>query len=107
MDPATKKAITAIPEQAWATVKYPRAVWDEDQSRWISEAQVAQISFTAFTSHPKKRQVHCRLVVHRLQRLSHAAAAGQDELFTTWRHHALIALDRLYGMRRRRYPIGV
>jgi hypothetical protein len=95
MDPAVRKAITAIPEHSWATIKYPRAVWDEAEQRWISQAQVAETSFTAFTSHPKKRQVHCRLVVRRVARLNQAAAAGQDELFTTWRHHAFITNSTL------------
>ena len=95
MDPAVKKAISAIPEDDWATINYPRAVWDEAEHRWISEAQVAETSFTAFTSHPKKRQVDCRLVVRRVARLNKAAAAGQDELFTTWRHHGFITNSTL------------
>ncbi len=95
MDPAVKKAIVAIPEQAWVTIKYPRAVWDEQEHRWISEAQVAQTSFTAFTSHPKKRQVECRLVVRSVPRLNQAAVSGQGELFTTWRHHAFITNSTL------------
>jgi len=36
---------------------------------------------------PQKRQVPCRLVVRRVQRLNSAAKQGQDELFTLWRHH--------------------
>ena len=71
-----RKAIAAVPEQAWATIKYRRAVWDEAEQRWVSEAQVAETGFTAFSAHPKKRQVHCRLVVRRVARLNQAAAAG-------------------------------
>nr|WP_277626639.1 IS1380 family transposase [Arsenicicoccus piscis] len=89
MNPAVTKAITAIDDSAWTTIKYPRAIWDEDENRWVSEAQVAQTWFTAFTSHPKARQVTCRLVVRRVARLNPATAvAGQGELFTTRRHHA-------------------
>ncbi len=96
MDSAVRKAIAAIPEQAWATIQYPRAVWDEQEQQRISEAQIAETGFTAFTSHPKKRQVECRLVVRRVQRLNPAAAAaGQDELFTTWRHHGFITNSTL------------
>ena len=58
MNPAVTRAIAAIPEKAWTTIRYPRAIWDEQEQRWISEAQVAETTFTAFTSHPKKRQVH-------------------------------------------------
>jgi hypothetical protein len=95
MDPAVKRAIAGIDEGDWATIKYPRAVWDEQEHRWISEAQVAETSFTAFTSHPKPRRVTCRLVVRRVARLNPAAAPGQDELFTSWRHHAFITNSAL------------
>jgi hypothetical protein len=95
MNPAVTRAITAIPEKAWTTIRYPRALWDEQEQRWISEAQVAETTITAFTSTPKKRQVTCRLVVRRVQRLNPAAAAGQDELFTTWRHHGFVTNSTL------------
>ena len=95
MDPAVKRAIAAIEEHSWVTIKYPRAVWDEAERRWISQAQVAEASFTAFTSHPKPRQVTCRLVVRRVPRLNPAAGTGQDELFTSWRHHAFITNSTL------------
>ncbi len=65
MNPAVTKAIASIPDTSWTTIKYPNAIWDAEQERWVSEAQVAETGFTAFTSHPKKRQVQCRLVVRR------------------------------------------
>ncbi len=96
MNPAVVRAIAGIPETAWTTIKYPRAVWDEDEKRWVSEAQVAEATFTAFTSAPKKQQVSCRLVVRRVQRLSpRATAAGQGELFSTWRHHGFVTNSTL------------
>ena len=95
MNPAVTRAITAIPEKAWTTIRYPRGLWDEQEQRWLSEAQVAETTFTAFTSAPKKWQVTCRLVVRRVQRLNPAAAAGQDELFTTWRHHGFVTNSTL------------
>jgi len=95
MNPAVTKAIAAIPEQAWTTISYPRAVWDEQEQAWISEAQVAETTFTAFTSRPKKRQVPCRLVVRRVQRLNSAAKQGQAELFTLWRHHGFVTNSTL------------
>jgi hypothetical protein len=66
MNPAVVRAIAGIPEEAWTTIKYPRAIWDEDEKRWISEAQVAETHFTAFTSARKDQQVTCRLVVRRV-----------------------------------------
>jgi hypothetical protein len=95
MNPAVTRAIEGIPEQAWTTIRYPRALWDEQEQRWISEAQVAETTFTAFTSAPRKRQVTCRLVVRRVQQLNPASAAGQDELFTTWRHHGFVTNSTL------------
>ena len=95
MNPAVTRAITAIPEKAWTTIRYPRGLWDEQEQRWLSEAQVAETTFTAFTSAPKKWQVTCRLVVRRVQRLNPAETAGQDELFTTWRHHGFVTNSTL------------
>src|SRR4051812_4953860 len=57
MDPAVKRAITAIAEDAWTTIKYPDAVYDETTGGWISKAQLAEIPFTAFTSHRKADQI--------------------------------------------------
>ena len=96
MSSAVTRAIAAIPEEAWTTIKYPRAIWDQDEQRWISEAQVAETSFTAFTSARKDEQVPCRLVVRRVERLNKAAAAaGQGELFASWRHHGFVTNSRL------------
>ena len=95
MNPQVRQAIAAIPDNAWTTIRYPRAIWDADEQRWISEAQVAEIDFVAFTSHPKKRQVPCRLVVRRVQRLNPAAKQGQDELFAMWRHHGFVTNSAL------------
>lgn len=89
-DAGVTAAITRIPEDAWTPIKYPKAIWDAEQSRWISDAQVAQIDYTAFTSYPRGQQVRGRLVVRRVKRLNPACVPeGQDELFTTWRHHAI------------------
>lgn len=50
MDAKIERAVTAIPEHAWIDTKYPEAVWDEDEQRWISDAQVAEVTYTAFES---------------------------------------------------------
>ena len=90
MNSAAERAIAAILETAWVTMKYPNAIFDQEQQRWISEAEVAESSFVAFSSHPKKRQVPCRLVVRRVRRLGLTAKHGQDELFPMWRHHGFV-----------------
>ncbi|AIF39781.1 hypothetical protein HX89_00840 [Dermacoccus nishinomiyaensis] len=47
------RAITSIEESAWTPIKYPHAVWDEDEQRWISDAEVAETPYVAFTSRRK------------------------------------------------------
>src|SRR4051794_41324178 len=51
MDPAIRRAITTIGDDAWTAIKYPNAIYDEDEGRWVSDAEVAEVPFTAFTSH--------------------------------------------------------
>lgn len=60
-----------------------RAGVDADIGELISDAEVAEIPFTAFTSHRKDEQVTCRLVVRRVKRLNAKRKAGQDTLFET------------------------
>jgi len=90
MDRAVQKAIAGIPEKAWVHIKYPKAIYDEEQQRWISDAQVAETTYTAFTSKARRHQVTARLIVRRVKRLNpKAAPQGQDELFTVYRYHAV------------------
>ena len=69
-------------------ITYPRAVWDEDQQRLISDAEVAEVQYTAFASR-KGKAITARLIVRRVKDLNRKASQGQDELFTIWRYHAL------------------
>jgi len=89
MNPQITKAITEIGADAWKPIKYPKAVFDEQAGGWVSDAAVAEVTFTAFTSRPKAEQVTARLIVRRVKRLNPAATAGQDELFDTFRYHAV------------------
>ncbi|MHB1492012.1 MAG: IS1380 family transposase [Cellulomonas sp.] len=90
MDPAVTRAITEIGEDQWTAIKYRQAIFDEQEHRWVSDAEVAEIGFTAFTSHKKSEHVSARLIVRRVKRLNpKAVPAGQGELFATWRHHAV------------------
>jgi hypothetical protein len=90
MDPAVTRAITEIPTDAWTPIKYRRAIFDEQENRWVSDAEVAEIGFTAFTSHKKSEHIGARLIVRRVKRLNPTTVpAGQGELFSTWRHHAV------------------
>ncbi|MEO9222435.1 MAG: IS1380 family transposase [Mycobacteriaceae bacterium] len=90
MDPAVRRAITTIEESAWTPIHYPNAVWDEDEARLVSDAEVAEIPFTAFGSRRKCDRIEARLIVRRVKRLNpKTVPAGQDELFATYRHHAV------------------
>ncbi len=90
MDPAVKKAIAAIGDDAWTPIEYTDAIFDEEAQKWVSRAEVAEIGFTAFASAKKAEQVPGRLIVRRIPDFNAEAhkAAGQDTLFDTWRFHA-------------------
>lgn len=79
-NPAVTRAIAAIAEDAWTPVHYPGAVVDPDTGQLISDAEVAEVTFTAFTS--TKTPVTARLIVRRVR-----DANTQDPLFPVWRHH--------------------
>lgn len=90
MDPAVTAAISRVPEKDWVGIQYPHAIFDEDEQRWVSDAEVAEIPYTAFTSRRKAEHVSARLIVRRVRRLNPASAqAGQNELLTAHRHHAV------------------
>jgi hypothetical protein len=55
MNASVKKAIATIDEGAWTAIKYPKAIWDEEGQCWISDAEIAEVPYTAFTSKPKKQ----------------------------------------------------
>src|SRR5665647_1214280 len=89
-DRAVSRAITQIPEDDWVGITYPHAIYDEDENRWISDAPVAEIGFTAFTSRRRSEHISARLIVRRVKRLGpKSGPTGQGELFSVWRHHAV------------------
>jgi hypothetical protein len=88
MNSSIRAAIAAIGDDAWTAIRYPRAVWDDQLDCWISDAEVAEIGYTAFAS-KKGRAVTARLIVRRVRDLNTKAAEGMDELFPVWRHHAV------------------
>ena len=87
-DPKVRAAIAAIGEDAWTPIRYPRAIWDDQLGRWVSDAQVAEVPYTAFTSRTGQAMT-ARLIVRRVKDLNCNAAPGQGELFTAWRYHAV------------------
>ena len=97
LTPSVIRAIASIPDSAWTPIRYPGAIYDEDEQRWISDAEVAEVEFTAFTGRRRAEQVIARLIVRRVRRLNPATAptgkislAGkQGELFAVYRYHAV------------------
>lgn len=87
MNPSIAAAIGRIEEDAWTPVRYPDAFIDPDTGEMVSDAEVAEIEYTAFTGRKKAEQVTARLIVRRVRRINAEAAQGQGELFTSWRYH--------------------
>jgi hypothetical protein len=90
LTPTVLTAIGSIEEQAWTPIRYPNAIYDEDEQRWISDAEVAEVGFTAFTNRRKFQHVTARLIVRRVRRLNPKhVPAGQTEAFAVYRYHAV------------------
>jgi hypothetical protein len=82
-NPAVARAIAGIPEDAWTPVHYPGAVLDPDTGQLISDAEVAEVTFTAFAS--SKQPVTARLIVRRVR-----DRVRGEELFPVWRYHPFL-----------------
>src|SRR6188472_3366519 len=63
---AIARAIASIPDTAWTPVRYPGAVQDPDTGAWISDAEVAEVTYTAF-AHTTQDRITARLVVRRVK----------------------------------------
>jgi len=79
-NPAIDHALATIEDTAWTPVSYPGAVRDPDTGAWISDAEVAEIGYTAFAS--TKDRITARLIVRRVK-----DACYPDALFPVWRYH--------------------
>jgi hypothetical protein len=79
-NPAVDAAIGGIPDEQYTPVRYPGAVTDPDTGALISDAQVADVPFTAFAG--TRYEITGRLVVRRV-----LDANTQDPLFPVWRYH--------------------
>jgi hypothetical protein len=90
MNTSIQAAIAGISEDAWTGIAYPQALWDDQLDCWVSDAEVAETEYAAFTSKPRKQQVTARLIVRRVRAKNEKAAQGTDELFPAWRYHAVL-----------------
>jgi hypothetical protein len=77
---AVDAAIAGIPDDAFIPVQYPGAVIDPDTGDLISDAQVAEVKYTAFIDSPY--EITATLIVRRV-----LDANTQDPLFPVWRYH--------------------
>ena len=102
MSPALHTAISSINEDDWTPITYPNAVWDDGEQRLISDAEIAEITYTAFTSRREADHIEGRLIVRRVKRLNpttvkpkptngatKTSAPEQQELFSLYRYHAV------------------
>jgi len=95
IDPALKRAIGTITDHQWNTINYTDAIRDEVTGAWISSAEVAEVSFTAFSSRKKAERIVGRLVVRRIPELNQKATEGPPTLFDTHRFHAFFTTSDL------------
>jgi hypothetical protein len=79
---AVQRAIDAIDAHAWTPVQYPGAVRDPETGAWISDAEVAETTYTMAES-GTYQAVTARLIVRRVK----DAAQPEDGLFPIWRYH--------------------
>ena len=86
---AIARAIASIPDTAWTPVRYPGAVQDPDTGAWISDAEVAEVPYTAFAG--TRDQITARLIVRRVK-----DARYPDALFPVWRYHPFFTNSALY-----------
>jgi hypothetical protein len=87
-DRSIRRAIASISADVWVPIRYPNAIYDEDSGQWISDAEIADITYTAFASRRKAERVTVRLIVRRVK--DRNVPELQGELFTAWRYHAFI-----------------
>ena len=87
IDAKIRAACESIAETEWVHIRYPQAIYDEDQQRWISDAQIAEASYTAFAG--TRHQVTARLIVRRIRCDDPAQIPGQEELIPQYRYHAV------------------
>jgi hypothetical protein len=83
-----RAAIEAIEAGARVPIAYPHAIYDQDSEQWISDAEIAETTYTAYRSRRKSEQITLRLIVRRVRDKN--IVPGQGELFTAWRYHAFI-----------------
>lgn len=88
LNPSVRKAIDTIGEHSWVGIRYPQAIYDPEHDVWISDAEIAETTLTAFTNSTQNRgnKTTAQLIVRRVRVLERD---DQGELFPTYRYHAV------------------
>jgi hypothetical protein len=81
---SVRAAIASLGEDAWKPIRYPHAIYDEPSGQWISDAEIAETTYTAFDNRDRDTAVTARLIVRRVKDKN----TPQDALFPLWRYHA-------------------
>jgi hypothetical protein len=83
-----RRAIDSIDAHQWTAIRYPRAIYDPEHDSWISDAEIAETNYTAFTNITQNRgnRTNARLIVRRVRVLRRDE---QGELFPTHRYHTV------------------
>jgi hypothetical protein len=89
-----RAAIEAIDPTGWVPIAYPHVIYDEATGQRISDAEIAETTYTAYRSRQKSDQITVRLIVRRVKDKN--VTPGQGELFTAWRYHAFITDSTLH-----------
>ncbi len=86
---AVHAAIAEITDEAWTPITYRQAIYDNDLDLWISAAEIAETTYTAFTNPTQNpgRATTARLLVRRIRIGTQHTTQG--ELFPIYRHHAV------------------
>jgi hypothetical protein len=75
-NPDVNTTIAAIADAGWTAIHYPDAFVDTDTGELISDAEVAEVPYTAFASKPATLQAHGRLIVRRVKRKNPNSVGG-------------------------------
>ena len=92
LTPTVVAAITSIHEQAWTPIRYPNAICDEDEQRWVSDAEVAEVGVHRVHRPPQGRARHRpadRAPGPAAQPRNAPSRPGRPKLFAVYRYHAV------------------
>ncbi|WP_233196917.1 transposase [Verrucosispora sp. ts21] len=85
--PRSAPPAAASRNDQWIDIKYPQAIWDEQEQRWVSDAQIAETTYTAFAG--TRHAVTARLIIRRIRRDDPTQHPDQEELVAAYRYHAV------------------